>query len=586
SLRSRMPNTKKKNPSSTALLKWETAGKKLATALSAYLQSCIFLDTFCDIPSQDTKKMASRVDTSLDTLHPKLFDELAQSRVVLARMRNKISARSYLLPKEILAEIFKEVVYVPGPDENPFPSMPDHLKRIFGRLHCLLAICSTWRNTTIELSELWSIIPAAQSKASRPTPEAALLALQRSRALTSDRRHLHFAAVLSNSYFSQENIPPFLKDEIPPFTSINIEARCQLAVSSISHLLTKVLTPQSPPVLSELSMHHYTDPCEDPPPRVPKDHQYIGFRMRTQQLDLISKSIGSLSAFRLRNINIRWGNITFSHRLVEMHLQSVVLGDNSKLVEFLRVIESASELRDLRLVSVVAFVEDLEDTESDTGASPTTILLPKLQSLLLDDLSLNVLTTVLTAIAPGSHKLKVHPSFKSHSDQSLEDEGSDSDWSYNDRPLMNLLNRSNIDTLFLSPCCHWTFEGNPRCVDREELCEKLQLLPNLKTLIMYDWKWDSNDILALDRNLHKGLPKLTGLYILNGRVCDAGYLPQIASSHSLQTLVLDSYQPYSILSGCDPDWLMQSLKAIVPDFRLAYGLGGMDEFDYYSWRLW
>ncbi|CAE6523185.1 unnamed protein product [Rhizoctonia solani] len=121
----------------TTLLKWEMGGANLTTALSAYLESCAFLSTYS--LSQDARTVASRMDISLDTLHSKFSEELSRSRLLLARMRNKILAPSFSLPREILAEIFKDVVYIPGLNETLFPSMTEGLKRIFGRLHTLLA---------------------------------------------------------------------------------------------------------------------------------------------------------------------------------------------------------------------------------------------------------------------------------------------------------------------------------------------------------------------------------------------------------------------------------------------------------------
>ncbi|CAE6486363.1 unnamed protein product [Rhizoctonia solani] len=566
---------KPQTPCSSALLKWEAAGKKLATALSAYLQSCVFLDTFCAAPSQDAKTVASRVDIALNALHPNLFEELSQSQVSLARMRNRVSSPFYSLPGDVLAEIFKDAVYIPTPDDKPFPPMADGLTRIFSRLHNLLAVCSTWRNTAVELSDLWSVIPVAHELSTRPTPRSASLTLERSRALTSDRCRLHLAAVLPDRFYG--HIAPFAEGKIPQFTSINIEARFRSPTPYISDLLDNLLESQSPAVMSELSIHHYEDPLEDSPPRPPKTNEYLDFTMPTEK-----KLISSLSAFRLRRINVHWNTITLSDKLVEIHLQSVMLGSNAKLVEFLHALEPASELRDLRLVSVVAFAG--RATPIDSNAAPRKISLPKLQSLLLDDLAFNVLQTVLTSIAPGTHKLKVHPTSKSHYNLSGEEESDSDDDFFQSPNLMSLLNRFNIDTLLLSPGDDYNGEDGSPWVDREELSRKLRLLPNLKTLIMYSWKWDLGAILALDRTFSRSIPVLSGLYIFGGYICDAELLPKVVASHSLQTLVLDSHPTCTV--DVNRELLLRSLKAMVPDFRLVRGLEGMDEFNYYSWRLW
>ncbi|KAG8726401.1 hypothetical protein FRC11_000208, partial [Ceratobasidium sp. 423] len=140
--------------SPSALGKWEDAGKSLAKALSTYLSSCMFLETFSSKNGVDSQHLAARIDISLNTLHIKLSEELAQSRIVLARMRNKTLSRFYSLPNEVVAAIFVDVVYAPAPEDKWNPSMAEALKIMLGRLHKLLSICSSWREFGIALKEL------------------------------------------------------------------------------------------------------------------------------------------------------------------------------------------------------------------------------------------------------------------------------------------------------------------------------------------------------------------------------------------------------------------------------------------------
>ncbi|CAE6493766.1 unnamed protein product [Rhizoctonia solani] len=107
--------------SSSALGKWEDAGDTLANSLSpaAYLRSCMFLETFSPKNGVDAQYLASRVDFSLNALHTKLSEEFTQSRVILARTRNKILSRFHSVPNEIIASIFMDVVYAPAPNDRP-----------------------------------------------------------------------------------------------------------------------------------------------------------------------------------------------------------------------------------------------------------------------------------------------------------------------------------------------------------------------------------------------------------------------------------------------------------------------------------
>ncbi|CAE6464725.1 unnamed protein product [Rhizoctonia solani] len=513
------------NGTSSALLNCEDAGEKLAAALSTYLQSCAFLETLSGAHDIHENNMVARIDISLKALHTKLVDDVSQSRVILARIHNKTSSRACSLPNEVLVEIFLNFVYIPAPGEARFPKMVDGLKRIFGRLHCLLAVCSTWRSVAMEFSELWSVIPVAESS-SRSTPEAASLALQRSRAWTSGNRHLHLAAVLFDGRYSP--ITLFKDKGAPQFTSINIEARSSSAMHAISTLLEGLLGCQSSSILSELSIYQYHDPLNKSPRRRLDLHDYFGVHMSDQVRGLFTSLIESLSVFRLRNVHIPWNTITFSEKLVEFHLQSVVLGDHFKLAEFLHVLESAPELRDLKLISVVAFQD-----EFDLNATPDNISLPKLQSLLLADLAFNVLKHVLTSIAPGSHRIKVALTPRSllndgRSEDSDSEEYYDEDVYFAEggigsQPLRDLLESSNVDTIILNAGKH-----QPLWVDEDELRWLLGSLPSLKTLIMSEWYWDLRSIRALERpRSDKPFPNLTGLYILDGCISDAHLLLRV-----------------------------------------------------------
>ncbi|CAE6432665.1 unnamed protein product [Rhizoctonia solani] len=491
-----MPKSKRQsqNAYSSALVKWENAGDELSAAVSAYLQSCAVLDAFSGAPSDDAMIMASRADLSLGTRHTKIFEELFQSNVILARMRNKILSRPYSLPKAILAEIFMDAVYTPGPNDDPFPSMSEGLRRIYRRLHSLLAVCSTWRNLGITLSGLWSVIPVGDENSRHPTYSAFVLALQRSHSLTSNNNRRHLAVILSNFCAS---VSTAVLAQLSPFYSINIEAQFRPSTSSISDLLQRLNSSQSSGVLSELSIHQSHHEPDRAPPRLPQWNEYIGGRTNLN-FNPLKRLIGSLSILRLRGVNVHWNQMAFSHKLGQIHLQSVVLGDHSKLNEFLGALVSASELRDVKLISVVAL--KLSAWSTQQNPQPLKISLPKLQSLLLEHLSLNVLQHVLASIPRGSHRIKVALTYQSQRTMYQPEEKNEDDYESDDgykdgyRTLFKLLKSSKVDTLLLD-----AHQRESPCVNRAELHSLLKSLPSLKTLIMTSWKWDLGTILALER---------------------------------------------------------------------------------------
>ncbi|CAE7234064.1 unnamed protein product [Rhizoctonia solani] len=565
-----------RNTASSAIVQWQDTGNKLSDALSAYLKSCTSLETLSGGQNAQKSKMATLIDISLKTLHIKLSDELSQSQIILARIHNKMSSQLYSLPNEILLEIFLYVVYTPGPDEPYFPEMKDAIKRIFWRLHCLMSVCSTWRNRVIELPELWTVIPIAEDKLGHPTPEAVSLALQRSQA-TPRYRVLHLAAALADNYHTP--VTPLDYMGSPQYSTINIEARSKSVIYPMYSLLRKVLKSQYNTLLLELSLHQHQSQQEMYRLRGPREEEYLECRMSDQERISLAELLGYLPVLRLRNINIHWNTIALSH-LEYFHLQSVMLGDHNKLAEFLYMLRSAPKLQTLKLISVGA----LENPHMDHHSTQEKIALPRLESLVLADLSFNVLQYVLTSIAPGSHRTKVALTRKSEI-TTYNPEGEDSDVYWDEdgsevggEEVLELLERAKVDTLV------YEADGSESpWISKGHLRRMLRSLPNLKSLVLSGWKWDLGDIRALERpRSDKPFPSLSELHILDTYICEARYLPRIAASHSLQTLVLNRPE------GMDGDHekITRQLRRVVPNLRFVGQTDPLDEFYHFSWRFW
>ncbi|CAE6461089.1 hypothetical protein ACGC1H_003095 [Rhizoctonia solani] len=380
--------------SSSALSKWEYTGDVLANTLATYLRSCMFLETFSPKNAIDAQYLATHIDFSLNTLHTKPSEELAQSRAILARMRNKTFSRFHSIPNEIISAIFMDVVYAPAPDDNPVISMSRALKIIFSRLYKLLSVCSCWRKMAISLKELWSMVPIAAGRPDFPAHANTPLILERSQASLSSNRPLYLAATLARS---NDPYVPLVDGKAPRFTSINIES--QFAYKIFKLLDSLLLHSRSLQAVSELSIRRsfYDDPDEQP--TIPSRTQYITNGVSVNSC-LFTDLVGSVAFLRIRGVYIPWDEVTFSNKLVEIRLQSVVLGYNSQLTGFLDMLQSASQLQDLKIISVVAFPD-----EPTSAKSPVKTIFPNLQSLLLENLDFNVLRTVLGSIGPGSHRV-------------------------------------------------------------------------------------------------------------------------------------------------------------------------------------
>ncbi|CAE6464665.1 unnamed protein product [Rhizoctonia solani] len=519
-----MPKPAASPYSSSAVLKWEIAGELLADTLSSYLKSCLFLESSSLDNGVNSKNLVSSIDSSLNSLHTRLSHELAQSRVALARTRNKIAAPSYSLPNEILAEIFMNVVYVPAPSDQPNLSMTQVLKRMYARLHSVLSVCAVWRNAGIELRELWSVVPIGGGRSECPSELATTLSLERSRASPSQDRNIQLAVLLSLR--SRSDLLT-IEGRVPQFRTLNIQSKSTYLMGQFFNELLSRGPLQN---LSELSVYEYQEKQSDPDvhPRLPRPGDDITYLMRAR--DVFTDLIGTLSVLRVRGVGICWDKVNFSNRLVELRLQSVVLGRNSRLVGLLQVLDAASELRDLKLISIITF--------QDSSVSPTSLFgrfsFPKLESLLLEDLNFSALKLLLYSVAPGDYQLrlfltdncrKIHIPNTGHDKASIEE-------------IYGMLKWVVVDTLLLKGqglCSNW--------LGHSELRGLLKLLPALKTLKMTYWDFSEDQLLALKRppagrkgTSSQPFPHIQELHLVDVQMYETKILKRVVASHSLQRM--------------------------------------------------
>ncbi|KDN34821.1 hypothetical protein RSAG8_12119, partial [Rhizoctonia solani AG-8 WAC10335] len=112
---------------------WEEAGASLANVLANYLKLSTFMENTCLRITKNNNQgdLAGRIDKSLETLHVTLYQQLNQTRVTLAKTRNRLTSPVYCLPEEILSEIFLNVVFTPkAGDLDQFPRMDCHVRNL------------------------------------------------------------------------------------------------------------------------------------------------------------------------------------------------------------------------------------------------------------------------------------------------------------------------------------------------------------------------------------------------------------------------------------------------------------------------
>ncbi|CAE6471575.1 hypothetical protein ACGC1H_005315 [Rhizoctonia solani] len=563
--------------------RWEEAGSLLSTALKSYLDSCSNLETACLQNNTRSTDLISRIDSALNSLHTILGQRLAQSRSTLARTRNKQASSLFRFPNEILAEIFLDVIYVPTKDERmAHLEMESTVHTIYRRLHALNNVCSVWRNVAVNCKSAWRVVPLVGTELLGHKRLATDLSLQRG----GDR--LHLAAIQSHGgdflrYYKS------LDEHAHYFSSANI---CAESKADLTDILNSFLESKHPLTLSSLSIcqTHETRPGEahtiEVELHVPKPYDYLYYKHSPLQL-LFGKLLQSLSTLRISGAFIHWDMTTFSTRLTELHLHRVTLGYNSELLDFLRAASSASELRDLKIISVISMTGGAASPESYP-----TLSFPKLQCLLLEDLDYNVLQVVLRSIAPGSHRLSLI--VEGNSSAFYEEEDIKVFVDFDD--LCTLFERSAVDTLLLKAAFSWTL-GPIR------LGKLLRSMPELKALKLASYTFREDNWDALIRPTPEALipfPKLEELHLSWAGLFDVDGIKRVVESHSIRKVVIGGYvrdetemememetdhYSGSELADVRAD-VVEWLRAVVPEVRVDPAEYIPPEFKQRLWRLW
>ncbi|KAH7338709.1 hypothetical protein B0J17DRAFT_767782 [Rhizoctonia solani] len=552
---------------STIVRRWEEVGSLLSSTLEDYLGLCLSLENRHLGGDRVLKDLPARIESSLLSLHPTFAENLARARSSLARTRNQLASPSYRLPFEVLSEIFLLVLY--ERDDEEFDDMRDGLQKIYHRLHCLLNVCSVWRQIGLSQGVLWSVVPIFYPKSGPFRFQATNLSLQRAGGSV-----LHLAAIVSpNGPVDMET----LNQHVAQFRTINISS---CSCHSIRRLINKLLERGLPESVSELSIQQ--DHPSDNHLQVP---EHI-ITHDSPRYPYFSRLVNSVSILRIRGAHISWDALAFSTRLVELRLQDIFLGPDSELIELLRVLSSVSQLRDLKLISISTFNE---------AVTPSAELYPSisfinLRELLLEDLHFNTLRHFLTIIISGPYSLALYPTQRitetrfpdgSAWDESLED-------------LQSLLRRLPVDKILIDGDEEiWWFE-------KMGFRGLLELMPSLKALHIHSWDFDENDWEGLERPPEPPLsesppsfPKLEGLYLTCAGIFDQG-IKDVVTSHSIQRMVLGanfgSDDDESNLSDYDSlgweETLIDWLAYRVPNFRLTTEAHIPLEFRSDEWQLW
>ncbi|KAH7335621.1 hypothetical protein B0J17DRAFT_670842 [Rhizoctonia solani] len=560
---------------------WEDAGASLIIASKDYLDLCLGLahDSFSE--AEKPNDLATRIDTAFEDISNQLF----KIKSTLGRTRNRLVSPLHRLPEEVVSTIFMNVIFDlnhPGVPDSTL--MEEDICLIYHRLYRLLGVCSTWRDILMDRGVFWSMVPMVVNSSTRKRAPFEL-SMQR-----SGGAKLHLVAVAESPDISKDLVEVLTKYG-PRFRAINLSAGDQqVLVDSISQLLQQ----GSVCSLAELSIRSID--AFNSPSWFPSGDSYF-LQMGDSRQNSFARLLAALTTFHINGTHFYWPTMRFSARLVELWIENITLGYDDAVVPFLHALSSASELRELKIITVDTFRRrDSMSTPLDTSLP---VIFPNLQSLFIRDIFCNTLKSLLRMIAPGSYhltfflretSLQTNLYYRDFDDEEFEQP----DFGLADvGELCDALKRAPVNTLMLSE------SSDPdRRLTKTNLRELIRAMPSLKTLKMHGWNFDKDVWNSLTRpqndQIHHrehSFPALEKLYLSEAAILsDEGFQDMVAS-HPLQRVVLGA----TTTTGNSDDTRREPftednstavwLRNHVPDFHLVDGPYCPPEFQPVRWRF-
>ncbi|KAL5633535.1 hypothetical protein ACGC1H_003882 [Rhizoctonia solani] len=567
-----------------SITRLKEASTSLVAAFKEYLDICHNLGASLRREAAKAEDIVDAIDSTLKTVDTVMISQhLGQTCAVLTRIRNQSVSLFFRIPPEVMSQIFENAVFDPRDSETSSPEpFARHVRLIYRRLHNLLRVCSTWNDIITAREVLWTVLPMIEGF---PIIVHDIPQLRIQRAGGSK---LYLAAAFRWATF--DNLKWDFSDVLigygPRFYAINVTANEHSIIQdTISMLLSSNRGP--PQSLSQLSIQ-FKKEATHYQPNAPPLHSDCVIPLESHEA-LFTNMIGRLTALRISGTLFQWDTMVFSSRLVEFRLDHVTLGSDEMLIPFMQALSSASELRDLKIISVNTYC-----LESPTDiVTQTPVSFPKLQSLHLQDLHFNTLEILLPMITPGSHHVTVYFTEQSLYDNLLTDNNDEgrqeayrsrvevSDW----HPALGLV---PVHTLMMSE----SPDSGTRWLTSGMLCGLLEALPALKTLKMDLWHFDQVVWADLNRRNHPRLPALENLHLTQAIIHNTSNSRDMLASHPLQQVILGGVKSTHMdgQSSSEPlqedSDIVQWLRGTVPDFHLIDHTYRSSEFYLGDWQLW
>ncbi|CUA74205.1 Toll-like receptor 5 [Rhizoctonia solani] len=543
--------------------RWQEAGASLMSTLEHYKHLCLTLGPESLSEGARPDDLVAKLLSAFD-LHATVSRQLVECTSALQKVRNTLVSPFFRLPEEITLNIFMHFVYHPKNTEIHRLGSVEH------DVH-LEAHCSEW-------TKLWSVTPMIQG----PSNQQQTFQLGLQRAGASD---LHLVATNELSRLSGDFIDLLAKHHTR-FHAINLSAYDPEVIRDALGILTEAGKPESLTKLSIRVSNTYHTNSGFPQKLdyiIPHDHP---------RLDLFTNMLQGLTHFHTSGPLIRWDILAFSTRLVQLMINDVMLGYDEEIIPFIQTLSSASELRDLKIISITTVKSSAFNSNAiKTSLQPTQF--PKLQSLLIQNIYFNTLRVLLPNIAPGSHRLTLFLSPRCLRFKILEDVDSDDDEaedSANVADLCKILEPIPVDTLMVT-----AFQPIMR-VKPDIIYSILKAMPTLKTLKIDCWTFTQDSWAMLSRppvtedsSKKTPFPALENLHLTTASFRTRTGLREMLASHPLRRVVLGALVRTTIgspisLERCTTamPWLediAQEVRIVHPDYRPI-------EFYEDVWRLW
>ncbi|CAE6451207.1 unnamed protein product [Rhizoctonia solani] len=466
---------------------------------------------------------------------------------------------------EILAEIFVQNAYEPC-EVYAEDFMIHRTSVIYHRVFALIGVCATWRRVGLGCPRLWTVVPVIiRGDPDLPRTPPTELILQRTGSI-----NLHLT--ISVDEFMSEKLES-LSSHWHRFGVINLWS-CSLYGREISEVLGKILQHSAPGSISKLSVRK----------------QQLGFPSILKILNIdtgpdppIAEFVGSLSVFRITRVPIKWTEIVFSHRLVELRIDRIEANSDSEVRGFFAALSSARELKDLKLIAI-SFHQGVLSTDVPLEV----ISLPKLEFLYVERGYLSAIVFILAHIAPGSYHFTLN--LHAGSPQNDFDPGeSKADMFY------AFLKSVPVDKLILQG------GGDSPQQLKTHLRRTLESIPGLKTLVLNDFTVDPEVLMGLKQHIRPDsfmdndtFAILTRLEFHNASLETSLIdlkpgLEAVFESHRIQKMVFGAR--FGSAPGVDGtpvdenDEVVRWMRDSIPQFNLSSEPTRMPEA-WDKWRLW